>query len=57
MFNDVSLYEVIIKDPYLIILDGSMHIKVASVCWQRGKIEAQKSKTMKLKQKPRNLVR
>jgi hypothetical protein len=26
------------EDPYLTIVDGSMHNKVASVCWQRLKI-------------------
>jgi hypothetical protein len=32
-FNGKLLNGVIKKDPYLIILDGSMHIKVSSVCW------------------------
>jgi hypothetical protein len=32
-FNGKLLNGVIKKDPFLIILDGSMHIKVASVCW------------------------
>jgi hypothetical protein len=32
-FNGTQFNGVIKKDPYLIILDGSMHIQVASVCW------------------------
>ena len=41
---------------YLIILKCRMHIEITSVCGQDGEIEAFKSMTMKLEQKPRKFV-
>ncbi len=42
---------------YLIILKCSVHIKITSVCWQEGGIEAFKSMGVKLEQKPCKLGR
>ena len=42
---------------YLVIQKCSMHIEITSVCGQEGEIEAFKSMTVKLEQKPRKLVR
>ena len=42
---------------YLIIQQCSVHIKITSVCGYEGEIEAFKSMSVKLEQKPRNLVR
>ena len=41
---------------HLIIQKGPMHIEITSVCGQDGEIEAFKSMTVKLEQKPRKLV-
>ena len=41
---------------YLLIFQCYMHIKVASVCGKWRKVEAPKSKRMKLKQKPCEFV-
>ena len=42
---------------YLVIQKCSMHIEITSVCGQEGEIEAFKTMTVKLEQKPRKLVR
>jgi hypothetical protein len=36
------------QDPYLISIDGSMHIKGASISWQGWKIEAREPEIVKL---------
>ena len=41
---------------YLVIQKCSMHIEITSVCGQEGEIEAFKTMTVKLEQKPRKLV-
>ncbi len=42
---------------YLIIQKCSVHIEITSVCGQEGEIEAFKSMSVKLEQKPCKLVR
>ncbi len=48
--NDKNLHEgaLIQQDPNLISIDGSMHIKIASISWQGWKIETSEPEIMKL---------
>ena len=46
-----------VHNQYLINLKCHMHIEITSVCGQDGEIEAPKSMTVKLEQKPHKLVR
>ncbi len=44
------------QDPNLISIDGSMHIKIASINWQGWKIETSEPEIMKLIYKSRKFV-
>ena len=48
--------EQIHKDPYLIVIDCSMYIEIASISRQGWKIKAREPEIMKLIQKSRKFI-
>ena len=46
--NDLHASALIQEDPNLTSMDGSMHIKIASISWQGWKIETCQPEIMKL---------
>jgi hypothetical protein len=46
--NNLHAISLIQEDPSLISIDGSMHIKIASISWQGWNIETCEPKIMKL---------
>ncbi len=46
--NNLHAGALVQEDPYLISIDGSMHIKIASISWQGWKIETCEQEIMKL---------
>ena len=46
--NNLHASALIQQDPNLISIDGSMHIKIASISWQGWKIETYEPEIMKL---------